>query len=131
VTYENVEITTAISGEIDSGDESHCVGPSEEAYAVDGFFLHSISNAIAKMPDIINHPPIDGEELESSGLESSFCNNLMGVKDICHISFQDDSVICDHTSAETSLHSMQHEDKSPFTTILDPANHENTDRNCC
>ncbi|XP_072240418.1 uncharacterized protein cp110 [Leuresthes tenuis] len=129
VTYENVENTTAISGEIDSGGESHCVGHSEEAYAVDGFFLHSISNAIAKMPDIINHPPIDGEELERSGLESSFCNNLMGVKDICHISFQDDSVICDHTSAETSLHSMQHADKSPFTTILDPANHENTDRN--
>ncbi|XP_041838774.1 uncharacterized protein si:ch73-100l22.3 isoform X2 [Melanotaenia boesemani] len=116
VTYENVENTATISGGIEP--ESFC--PSEEVYTVDGFFLHSTSNTIAKMPDIISHPPIDGDELERGGLES-FCGNLMGVGGPCDTSFQDDSVILDHLQAEKSHNSMEQEEEIPFNAILDSA----------
>lgn len=40
------------------------------------FFNHDSSDTVKKMPDIINYPPIDGEELERSGHESAFVNDL-------------------------------------------------------
>ncbi|XP_038570057.1 uncharacterized protein si:ch73-100l22.3 [Micropterus salmoides] len=123
VTYENVENTTSVSGRIDVGRESHSFGSLERAFNVGGFFLHSTSNTIAKMPDIISHPPIDGEELERSGSESSFCNDFKVVKDMCYSSVQEDSVICDHLPVEKSesshVDSTDGEDNLPFTTVLD------------
>lgn len=49
-------------------------GFSEGASGTCAFFLHNSSDTIAKMPDIISYPPIDGDELERSGLESSLCH---------------------------------------------------------
>lgn len=56
------------------------------------FFLHNTSNTVAKMPAIISYPPIDGEELERSGLESSFSHISTGVKDICCSLVQEDQL---------------------------------------
>ncbi|KAL6110444.1 uncharacterized protein ACO6RY_19522 [Pungitius sinensis] len=105
LTQENVENITSVSGRFDEEKESHGFGSSEDAYNnnnMSGSFLRNTLNTIAKMPDIINYPPIDGEELERSGLESSFCNNLIFVKDICCTSFQEDSVMCDPPLKENS-----------------------------
>ncbi|XP_078800136.1 uncharacterized protein cp110 isoform X3 [Oryzias latipes] len=55
-------------------DQQICTfNSSGEACGVGGGFLHSTSNTIAARPDIISHPPVDGEELERSGLECSVC----------------------------------------------------------
>lgn len=123
MTYENVENTTSVSGRFDLGSGSHDFGSLEGVYNMGGFFLHNTSNTIAKMPDIISYPPIDGEELERSGLESSFSNNSTGKKDICCTSFQEDSVICDHLPGEKSesnyLDGTESEENPPLTTVPD------------
>uniref|UniRef100_A0A3P8T5B9 Centriolar coiled-coil protein 110 n=1 Tax=Amphiprion percula TaxID=161767 RepID=A0A3P8T5B9_AMPPE len=123
VTYENVGNTMTLGK----------IGNSEEVYNMGGFFLHNTSDTIAKMPDIISHPPIDGEELERSGLELSICNTLTDVKDNCCTSIQEDSVTCDHLSAEkpqsSHLDSVEHEDNMPFKEILDSDKDEIVDRN--
>lgn len=100
VTYENVGNATSVSGGADAEKESRGFGSSEGACDVGGFFLHSTSNTIAKMPDIISHPPIDGEELEKSGLESSCSQDFVVVKDISCSSLQQDSMTCDHLPGE-------------------------------
>ncbi|XP_034389088.1 uncharacterized protein si:ch73-100l22.3 [Cyclopterus lumpus] len=136
VTYENVENTTSVSGRIVAERESHGFTSFEEAYNnnnnMDGFFLHNTSNTIAKMPDIINYPPIDGEELERSGLESSFCNNLIVVQDICCTLLKEDSVICYPSRVENSesshLDSKEGGDNLPFSTVLDVDKDHNVDR---
>lgn len=137
VTYENVENTTGVSGRIDELRESKGSGSSDGAYNnndnnMAGFFLHNTSNTIAKMPDIISHPPIDGEELERSGQELSFCNDFIVVKDICCTSPQVDSVSYDHLPGEkyesSHLDSTEGGDNLPFTTVLDPNEDCNLDR---
>ncbi|XP_034751383.1 uncharacterized protein si:ch73-100l22.3 isoform X2 [Etheostoma cragini] len=122
LTFEN---TTSVSERISAERESHGFGSSDGAYKnnMGGFFLHSTSETIAKMPDIISHPPIDGEELERSGLEASICNNIIGVKDICCPLLQEESVICDHLPVETSdsrdLDSTEVEVNLPCNTVPD------------
>ncbi|XP_041641939.1 uncharacterized protein si:ch73-100l22.3 isoform X2 [Cheilinus undulatus] len=96
VTYQNVENTTSVSGEIDAGRES-----------MGCFFLHSNSNTIAKMPDIISYPPIDGEELERSGLESSFCKDFEDIQDVCCATLQEDSVMCQNVEGGKSESSRE------------------------
>ncbi|XP_049427677.1 uncharacterized protein si:ch73-100l22.3 isoform X2 [Epinephelus fuscoguttatus] len=129
VTYEIVENTTSVSGRTDAERETHNFGSTEEADNMGGFFLHNTSNTIAKMPDIINHPPIDGEELERSGVESSFCNDFIA-KDICCISQQEDSVIFEHLEKSESSHldSTEGGDNLPFTTVLDLVEEHSLDR---
>ncbi len=132
VTHENVEDTASVSGGIDAGRERRGFGSSEQTYNMGGFFLHNTSNTIAKMPDIISHPPIDGEELERSGLESSFCNDFIEVKDMCFSSLQEDSVIRDHLPAEKSESShvdgTEGEDSLPVATVLDLDRDHSLDR---
>ncbi|XP_059183509.1 uncharacterized protein si:ch73-100l22.3 [Centropristis striata] len=133
VTYQNAENTTSVSGRIDAEGESRDFVSSEGAYnnSTGGFFLHNTSNTIAKMPDIISHPPIDGEELERSGLESSFGNDFILVKDNNCTLLEVDSVICDHLPAEkceSSLDSMEGGGNPPFTTLLDLDEDHSLDR---
>lgn len=134
VTYTNVENTTSVSEKIYTGRERHLesFGSTGGADDMGSFFLHNTSNTIAKMPDIISHPPIDGEELERSGLESSFCNHFIAVKDICCTSFQEDSVICDYLPGDkyenSHLDSTESEDDLPFTAVLDLDKDGNLDR---
>lgn len=120
VTHENVENAISVSGtsELVSG-----FGSSEGVYNMGAFFLRNTSTTVAKMPDIINYPPIDGEELERSGLESSFSNNLKGTEDICCASLQDNSGTCDHLpggkSESNHLNGTEGEENSPFPTVVD------------
>ncbi|XP_036928931.1 uncharacterized protein si:ch73-100l22.3 [Acanthopagrus latus] len=121
VTYENVENTTSVSGRVSAGRESCSFGSSEGAYNSGGFFLHNTSDTIAKMPDIISHPPIDGEELERSGLESSFCTDF--IEDISCSSLQEDSIICGNLPVDKSesshADSTVGEDNLSVTTVPD------------
>ncbi|XP_076585274.1 uncharacterized protein cp110 [Chaetodon auriga] len=117
VTYENVENTTSVSGGVDAGRESHGISSSEEAYNTGGFFLHNTSNTIAKMPDIISHPPIDGEELERSGLESSFRDDFIVEEDVCCSSIRDHLPVV--KSESSHVDSAECEDNLPVTTVVD------------
>ncbi|KAF1394850.1 hypothetical protein PFLUV_G00005420 [Perca fluviatilis] len=134
LTLDKFENTPSVSERIHAERESHGFGSSDGAYEnnMGGFFLHNTSNTIAKMPDIISHPPIDGEELERSGLESSICNNIIVVKDICCTLLQEDSVICDHLPVEKSdsshLDSTKGEVNLPFTTVLGTEEDHSLDR---
>ncbi|TNN66884.1 hypothetical protein EYF80_022953 [Liparis tanakae] len=84
------------------------------------------------MPDIINYPPIDGEELERSGLESSFCHSLILVDDICCTLLKEDSVICSPSPGEDSgsrrLHSPEGGDNLPFSAVPDVDEDHSVDR---
>ncbi|KAM7009673.1 uncharacterized protein cp110 [Tautogolabrus adspersus] len=132
VTYENVENTTGVTVGIDSGRESNGLVTSEGADSMNGFFLHNTSNTISKMPDIISYPPIDGEELERSGLESSFCKDFEEVKDICGTTLQEDSVICKNSEGEKSEscleNSTEGEANVSATTLLELDKDQTLDR---
>lgn len=123
VTYETVENTISVSGGTDAGRESQAFGSPVGTHNMGVFFLHNTSNTIAKMPDIISHPPIDGEELERSGLESSFSNNFIEIRDICCSLTREDSVVCEDSPVEPAesshVDSTQGGDNLPVTTALD------------
>lgn len=92
LTCEDVGNTTSVSAR----KENLAFGSSEDACDLrSGFFLLSTSNTIVKMPDIISHPPIDGEELEKSALEPPCCRDFLKVKDIICCSQQQDSITCE------------------------------------
>ncbi|XP_067354624.1 uncharacterized protein cp110 isoform X2 [Channa argus] len=125
MTSENVEKAIGVSDGTYLGSKTHGCGSSDGVDDIGGFFLRNTSNTIAKMPAIISYPPIDGEELEKSGLESSFSNNFIGVKDISCISLQEDSILCNdfpEKKSESKLDSTEGENNPPFTTLLDHDN---------
>uniref|UniRef100_A0A146YS26 Uncharacterized LOC105915744 n=1 Tax=Fundulus heteroclitus TaxID=8078 RepID=A0A146YS26_FUNHE len=97
------------------------------------FYLHNTSHTISTMPDIISHPPIDGEELERTGVESPFCISIMGAEGVCSASFHSDSVMCDPLRAEqperSHPHSLNKEVNVPFTATPDPASRSSAERN--
>ncbi|XP_013869472.1 uncharacterized protein cp110 [Austrofundulus limnaeus] len=114
------------SGYITNENPENTVSISEWT---EGFFLQNTSNTIAKMPDIISHPPIDGEELERSGLESVF----LQVKDIDDASFHNDSLTRDPQNNEqfeiSHLESVEHEEHIPFSTKPDFSDYVNMEKN--
>ncbi|KAJ0044274.1 hypothetical protein NL108_003692 [Boleophthalmus pectinirostris] len=65
-SYTNVENTIMAIGS--QKEDIFCSGED----SVEGFLVHNSSDTVKKMPDIINYPPVDGEDLERSGQESSF-----------------------------------------------------------
>ncbi|KAK2815795.1 hypothetical protein Q5P01_026262 [Channa striata] len=128
-TSENVENTLSVSGRTYQGSQSHAIDSSDGVEKIGGFFLHNTLSTIAKMPDIISYPPIDGEELEKSGLESSFSNNFIGVKDIFCTSFQEDSVLCNlpESKSESNLEGTEVENVPLSTTLLDHDSNHTSD----
>ncbi|XP_071381256.1 uncharacterized protein cp110 [Centroberyx affinis] len=134
VTYENDENTT--SG-VEAGGESHGFGSFEGANNTGRFFLYNTSSTITKMPDIISHPPIEGEELEKSAVVSPFYNNFIAgdpLKDICSTSVAQvpsdgDEVrhLPKEKSESTHLESTEHEDSPAFTVIDDLGQYQNRD----
>lgn len=71
-SYMNIENTI-------SATESHKMKNffSENGGDGDEYFIdHDSSDTVKKMPAIINYPPVDGEDLEKSGQESSFITDL-------------------------------------------------------
>lgn len=69
VIHDLLETTSVSSGSVAERDR-HMFGSPDGAYDVGSIFQHSPSNTIAEMPKIICYPPVDGDELEHSGLES-------------------------------------------------------------
>ncbi|XP_033956265.1 centriolar coiled-coil protein of 110 kDa isoform X1 [Pseudochaenichthys georgianus] len=132
VTFENLENSSNVSERID--DERESFGSFEGAYRnnMGGLFLQNTSNTITKMPDIISHPPIDGEELERSGLESAICSHFTLMKDMSCTSLQEDSIICDHLQDGTSKSSHQDStecgDNFSFSSVIGLDNDQNLDR---
>ncbi|KAI4833035.1 hypothetical protein KUCAC02_015968 [Chaenocephalus aceratus] len=132
VTFESLENSSNVSERID--DERESFGSFEGAYRnnMGGLFLQNTSNTITKMPDIISHPPIDGEELERSGLESAICSHFTLMKDMSCTSLQEDSIICDHLQDGTSKSSHQDStecgDNFSFSSVIGLDNDQNLDR---
>ncbi|XP_029363204.1 uncharacterized protein cp110 isoform X2 [Echeneis naucrates] len=119
VSQQNVKNATDVSEMIDAGSETHGCGSTEGAPSLDGFYLYGISNRIAKVLNIISHPPIDGEELERSGLEPMLCNDFPEVKSMS-CSFQEDSDKSNNLpfeQSEISLDSTESEDSSYSSTV--------------
>ncbi|XP_076001555.1 uncharacterized protein cp110 isoform X2 [Genypterus blacodes] len=101
--YENVENSAIVHGRVETADDG--CSSLDEANSTIGFFLHNTSNTIAKMPNIISHSPVDGEELEKSGTDLSFCKNVIAVhpvEDVCYTSSQHESVECSQSPVGTS-----------------------------
>lgn len=69
VIHDLLKTTSVSSGSV-AGRDRHMFGSPDGAYDVGSVFQHSPSNTIAEMPKIICYPPVDGDELEHSGLES-------------------------------------------------------------
>lgn len=93
LTCENVGNTTGASPE----KEGLVFGSSKVACDLgSAISLLNTSNSVAKMADIISHPPIDGEELEKSVLESPCCQDFFDVKSISCCSQQHDSMTYEH-----------------------------------
>lgn len=69
VIHDLLKTTSVSSGSV-AGRDGHMFGSPDGAYDVGSVFQHSPSNTIAEMPKIICYPPVDGDELEHSGLES-------------------------------------------------------------
>lgn len=122
VTQENVENTTAVSGGIYSETQSCGFVSSDEVYNTVGFFLQKPPETHIK-PDITSHPPIDGEELERSGLESPFSSNLIGGKYFSFTSFHNNPITRDHHLPE------KHMDNISFSPMLESVNNVDVDRN--
>ncbi|XP_077462129.1 uncharacterized protein cp110 [Stigmatopora argus] len=82
------EDDTVLSESLDIS--SVCHDPQDTNNSKD-FFLPETSKTIARMPDIISYPPIDGEELERSGHESSFFHDFLAMNDNSFNVYPDDS----------------------------------------
>ncbi|XP_077575091.1 uncharacterized protein cp110 isoform X2 [Stigmatopora nigra] len=82
------EDDTVLSESLDIS--SVCHDPQDTNNSKD-VFLHETSKTIARMPDIISYPPIDGEELERSGHESSFFHDFLAMNDNSFNVYPDDS----------------------------------------
>ncbi|XP_061625869.1 uncharacterized protein cp110 isoform X2 [Phyllopteryx taeniolatus] len=93
VTHAIIENTTSLSGSLDIRSVSHC--PQGTNNTTD-FFLPKTSKTMAKMSDIISYPPIDGEELERSGQESSFSHDFLAKSDSSCSIFPEDSIRSDN-----------------------------------
>ncbi|KAM4603267.1 uncharacterized protein cp110 isoform 2-T2 [Polymixia lowei] len=107
VTYENAESSTSVCGRIEAVGESHTFGSAEGPNNSCGFFFHNTSNTITKMPDIISHPPIDGELLEKSTVLSSVDDYFIPgdpLKDICNTPSLHDSVVRAHSAELVTSH---------------------------
>ncbi|KAK0152929.1 Centriolar coiled-coil protein [Merluccius polli] len=98
VTYDNAENATSVFARVESARESCLFGTVAGGKYSGGFFLCNPSNMTAKMPDIISHPPIDGEKLERSAIDSSIDDCLIAndmLTEACGAdSPQKQSVIC-------------------------------------
>lgn len=78
--------TTSVSSGSVAGihKDPHVFGSPDGAYDVGSVFQHSPSNTIAEMPKIICYPPVDGDELEHSGLESWLGYGFIISKGVSH-----------------------------------------------
>uniref|UniRef100_A0A1A7XX06 Centriolar coiled coil protein 110kDa n=1 Tax=Iconisemion striatum TaxID=60296 RepID=A0A1A7XX06_9TELE len=123
-------------GENRQSPTSGCVMSTENIASISGrvdlrsqkcHLSSSETREVVQVPDIISHPPIDGEELERSGLEFVLFSDLLGAT-----SFHSDLVTCDPLGAELSdmsrlSCSVEHKGDVTVTTKHHPFN--STDKN--
>ncbi|XP_019745026.1 uncharacterized protein cp110 isoform X2 [Hippocampus comes] len=111
LTRAIMENTSGLSESLDRSNDGH--GPRGTNNTTD-VFLHKTSKRIASMQDIISYPPIDGEELERSGQESSFCHDF--------ITRNEDSIRSDHfpgeESASSQMQSTKCQHNPPSSAVL-------------
>ncbi|XP_056136424.1 uncharacterized protein LOC130112927 [Lampris incognitus] len=106
VTYDNAENGTSVSAKIEPGEENHEFDSEQEAKNMGAFFLHKTSDTITKIPDIISHPPIDGEELERCAMRVSVYDNfIMGhqLKDNSPSPQHNSVIVANSVQLETSF----------------------------
>ncbi|XP_061686429.1 uncharacterized protein cp110 isoform X2 [Syngnathoides biaculeatus] len=120
VTHTIIENTTGLSESHDIRSVSHC--PQGTPNTTD-FFLHKTSKPMAKMADIISYPPIDGEELERSGQESSFPHDFLPKNDSSCTVLPEDSIEsnfpeCESQNSEMDItESQEHRPPSAVLSI--------------
>ncbi|XP_061844050.2 uncharacterized protein cp110 isoform X1 [Nerophis lumbriciformis] len=108
--HDNMKHARDVSDTLDSLNVSHdSVGRNNTDYV----FLHNTSDSIARRPDIISYPPIDGEELERSGQESSFCHDFIESIDSSNSIFPEGTVTSDHLPEDKCANSLQDSAISP------------------
>ncbi|XP_077381291.1 uncharacterized protein cp110 isoform X2 [Festucalex cinctus] len=97
------------------------VGPQRTNNTTD-YFLRKTSKAISNVPDIFSYPPIDGEELERSGQESSLCHAFIGMNDSCCAAFQENSIGSDNSpggdSENIQMKNAESQNDLPSSTAL-------------
>lgn len=83
-SIHDLEKPTGVSCGSVAGKDGRLFGPPDGAYDAGSVFQHSPSNTVAKMPKIICYPPLDGDELEGSGLESWFGRGFIISQGVSH-----------------------------------------------
>lgn len=105
VTYENVEAVCVSTGtEPEETIRSGLQGGTTVAPGF--FFVHNTSNTITMIPDIISHPPVDGEDLEKCADKQLLCDDVTTaclVEEACITSFQHDDFISAHPDGESLI----------------------------
>lgn len=112
---DDLETTTTASGGSE-GKDRHIFGSSEGAYDVGSIFQHSPSNTIAKTPNIICYPPLNGDELERNGLESWLGHGFTISKGISHSLVMPDFLV--DGKCEPRLCGAESKDDPPLPSVI-------------
>ncbi|XP_057700653.1 uncharacterized protein cp110 isoform X2 [Corythoichthys intestinalis] len=102
VSHEIMEDATGLSENLDIRNVCH--DPQGIDNSNDSF-LPKTPKTITRTPDIISYPPIDGEELERSGHESSFSHDFVELNDNSFNVYLNNSSGSDRHSGEKSINS--------------------------
>ncbi|XP_011610770.2 uncharacterized protein [Takifugu rubripes] len=112
---DHLENTTSVSRGSE-GKERHAFVSSEGADDVGSLFQHSPSDTIAKTPNIICYPPLDGGELERSGLESWFGYGFVISKGISHSLVMPDPLA--DGKCDPHLYSAESKGDPPLASVI-------------
>lgn len=112
---DDLETTTTASGGRE-GKDRHIFGSSEGAYDVGSVFQHRPSNTIAKTPNIICYPPLNGDELERNGLESWLGSGFTISKGISHSLVMPDFLV--DGKCEPRLCGTERKDDPPLPSAI-------------
>lgn len=112
---DDLETTTAASGGSE-GKDRHIFASPEGAYGVGSVFQHGPSNTIAKTPNIICYPPLNGDELERNGLESWLGYGFAISKGISHSLVMPDFLV--DGKCEPRLCSAERKDDPPLPSAI-------------
>lgn len=117
--YDDLEITTGASRGSDAGTDGHMLGSAGGAYDVGSVFQHSSLNTIAKTPNIICYPPLDGDELERSGLESWLGYGFIISKGVSQSLVMPDSLV--DGNCDPRLYSTESQDRPALPSVNNPS----------
>lgn len=110
--WDHLENTTSVS----RGSEGQEFGSSEGADDVGSVIQHSPSTTVAKTPNIICYPPLDGGELERSGLESWFGCGFVISKGVSHSLVMPDPLA--DGKCDPRLYSAESKGDPPLASVI-------------